>query len=464
MDTELRQNVRVLRKRYALIVFASIACVATSYVLTRLASPTYQAEAKLFVGQQQISSSDVVRGQTVTDLSAKLLESYASILQTHPIAALAAQQASLPQNPPKLAKEIVAEAIPDTQIIRLRYRSGDARLAQRTVNAIAKAFVSEVEKIERPSATRSEEPAVRVSIVEPALVPGEPVEPRPVRNYALGLVLGLLLGFGLAVLAEHLDRTIKDKDDLEESLGLPVLASIPKIQMRSDELHLEVDNQSVFAESFRKLRTAIQLYDAGTTHRTILITSAHAREGKSTTAINLAAVCAYAGSSTVLVEADLRRPKLHEHFTITELNGFTTALLGRITLDQATLRTSIPHLACIPAAAIPPNPVELLASGHMQAILEELKQHYETIVIDAPPLLPVADATTIASRVDGVLLVARTKQTRRDQLKESAELVKNVGGRVLGVVLNAVPMDLSDSAYSYYDVETKRRGRSFVRR
>lgn len=176
-----------------------------------------------------------------------------------------------------------------------------------------------------------------------------------------------------------------------------------------------------------------------------------------TTALNLAAVYAYAGNQTILVEADLRRPALHRIFPGQELNGLTLALLGRTSLSSAILETNVANLYCLPAAAIPPNPVEILASDKMQSIIDELKQRFHTVIIDAPPLLPVADATTIVPRVDGTLIVARAKQTRRDRLRESVQLVEKVRGKVLGIVMNAVSMDESGGySYQYYTYTSSR--------
>ncbi|MGH2670075.1 MAG: YveK family protein, partial [bacterium] len=340
MQPELRDYLRVLNKYRTLVLIALIGCIGGAGALTYLTTPVYEAEAKLFVGQRQISTTKVAEGQTVTQLSGELLKSYAAILETHPIAQQAIDRDRLGMQARDLADDLKADPILETQLISLRYSSIDPALAQRTVNAVARAFVDEVHKIESP-APGEEEPAVKVSIVAPALRPEDPVSPNPVLNYGLATVLGLLLGIGFAFLAEQLDTTVKDRDDVEQSLALPVLAAVPKIKTRADELYLEGDNQSMFAETFRKLRTAIQLYSAGESVRTILVTSPHARDGKTTTAVNLAAVYAYSGSRTVIIEADMRRPKLHQTFSNTELNGFALAMLRRISLDQAIVTTGI---------------------------------------------------------------------------------------------------------------------------
>lgn len=464
MNRDPWETTRILMKRKWVVVLPFLAAIGTAIFVTARMPKVYEAYGTLFVGHRQIAATELTQGVAATQLSQQLVRSYAQVVSSRSIAEAAIRRFDLPTTAGEIQAGLRVLPVSETQVISIAYRTTEPALASRVVNAVAQAFVQESAQLETPSATS--EPAVKVSIVDRALTPTVPVAPNPLQNAVLGGLLGLAAGVGLAFILDKLDVTIKGKEDVDPHAGAPVLASIPKIQMRRDELYLEGDNQSVFAETFRKLRTAIQLYGADAEHKTVLVTSPRAREGKSTTAINLAAVFAYSGSRTILVEADMRRPKLHEHYSTSELNGFTLALLGRIPLERATMPTSIANLSCIPAGAIPPNPAELLGSRKMRSILDELQSLYDVVVIDAPPLLPVADTTTLAPRVDGVLLVAKTKQTRRDELKESVDLVRNVGGNVLGIALNAVEMDLSGEDYSYYDAEVRARARRgpFARR
>lgn len=457
MERDFRENIRVLWKRKWIILLAFVCAVAVAGGLTARAVPTYEAAATLFVGQRQVPVAALQQGVAATQLSRQLVQSYAQIVRSRSIAESAIRRFDLDVGALNITNGVRVQAIEDTLVIRIAYRSPDPARASRVVNAVAQTFVDDSRRFD--SSDEGGEPAVLVSIVDQAFTPQRPISPNVRQNIALAGILGLAGGIGLAFLFDRLDVTVKGKDEIDRTLRVPVLATVPKIQTRREELYLEGDNQSVFAETFRKLRTAIQLYGTESEARTILVSSPRAREGKSTTAINLAAVYAYSGSRTILVEADMRRPKLHEHFSATDLNGFTMALLGRISLDQAALPTSIANLSCIPAGAIPPNPAELLSSRQMRRLLDDLRLRYDTVVIDAPPLLPVADATTIAPRVDGVVVVARVKQTKREELKESVELIRNVGGNLLGVVLNAVDMDLSGSDYSYYDDEVRAQRR-----
>lgn len=425
--------------------------MAAAGVLTFTVQPQYEAEAKIFVGQQQVRRADVAQAESLTELSFRLLQSYSAVIKTHPIARQAIEQKKLPFTPVELANRIDADPITDTQLIRLRFRSTKRELAQTTVNAVADTFVTQIRKIDVPApGAPADAPAVQVTVVEPALRPSGAVSPNPVLNITLAVVLGLLLGVGVAFLAEYLDTRVKDSEDAEQSAASPVLATLPKIRVRKREVYIEGDNQSAIAETYRKLRTAIQLYGVDAPVQVVLVTSPLAGEGKTTIAANLAATYAYNGVDTLLLECDLRRPRLHQLFRPKGMVGLTTALLEHTPIGQSVMTTDIRHLYCLPAAAIPPNPVELLGSRQMAEVIADLRRQYRAIIIDVPPILPVADTTTLISSVDGVLLVAWAKETRRDRLADAALQVEKAGGRLMGVVLNASDQQSGADYYSYY--------------
>jgi receptor protein-tyrosine kinase len=459
-EPSFRDYLTILSKRRRWVVITVLFCTGAAAAVTFRAQPIYEAEAKLFVGQRQIRVADVEEARSLSELSVRLLQSYAAVLETHPITRVAVSNDGLPQDPAELAEELEADPILDTQLIRLRYRSTDPLLAQRTVNSVARAFVTEIQKIDAPhgASVRDDEPAVNVSVVAPALLPKEPVSPNPTLNLSLAFVMGALLGVGLALLTEYLDTSVKDKEDAEQAVDAPVLVSIPKIRTRVEEVYVEGDNQSIIAETYRKLRTAVQLHGVDVPGQVVLVTSPYARDGKTTVATNLAAAYAYGGARTVLLEADMRRPQLHSLFCSNGEPGLAHLLLEQIALTEAIVETDIPNLHCLPAAAIPANPVELLSSTQMANVMTKLRRQFTSIVIDAPPILPVADTVNLVAQTDGVILVALTKETRRERLAEAGEQVRKGGGRLLGVVLNAVPSDRSgNNYYSYYAAE--RRGR-----
>jgi len=289
-------------------------------------------------------------------------------------------------------------------------------------------------------------------LVSPAAVPGTPVKPTPKRNVALGVLLGLILGIGFAFLADQLDESIKDRDDLERIVGaLPVLGVIPKVtgwRNRSEpRLVSTAQPNSSAAEAYRTLRTAIRFLGIERPMHTIQITSPSAGEGKTTTTANLAVALTRAGHSATIVSCDLRRPRIQAFFGLSEDIGFTSVLLGSAPLSTALI--PVPDhdgLSVLPSGPLPPNPSELLSSGRAGEVLNALKTHSETVLIDCAPVLPVTDAVVFSARVDGTVLVITAGATTRKQLRRALTLLRQVDAPIVGVVLNgAAP----EGAYGY---------------
>jgi polysaccharide biosynthesis transport protein len=310
------------------------------------------------------------------------------------------------------------------------------------------------------------------------------VAPRPKRDGLIGLALGLVLGLGLAFLRDALDTRIRTGEDVAARLGLPLLARIPepprKLQ-RADELVLFKEPTSVRAEAFRMLRTNMEF--AGLDHdtRSIMITSALEREGKSTTISNLAIVAARSGKRVVLVDLDLRRPRIDKFFNLEGQPGLTNVVLGHATLEEATARIALtgdgpPHapaegnghaavdgiLDVIPSGPIPPDPGEFVATTALSRVLESLADSYDLVLVDAPPVLHVGDALTLAPKVSGLLVTTRLPHMRRPILNELARVLETCPTRTLGFVLTGAHAEdgYGQGYYYYYSSERRGRGRS----
>jgi Mrp family chromosome partitioning ATPase/capsular polysaccharide biosynthesis protein len=309
---------------------------------------------------------------------------------------------------------------------------------------------------------------------------GAQIGPHPKRDAALGLILGVMLGFGVVFALEALDTRLRSTAELGERLGgLPLLARIPpptKTMQKRNELAMVVQPKHNAAEAFRLLRTNLEFVRLGAGGvRMILITSALEREGKSTTAANLAVAEARAGRRVALVDLDLRRPYLDRFFRLTAVEGITDVALGRVELEDALQRIDLQLGAGEPAAVVPsllttsrapvaeagvldvlvsgplpPDPGEFAASYRLAEILARLRTMYETVVIDTPPLLWVGDALTLSSQADGMIVVARLKALRRPLLDETRRILELAPARKLGfVVTGPVPSDRG--AYGYKD-------------
>ncbi len=303
--------------------------------------------------------------------------------------------------------------------------------------------------------------------VDAARVPSEPVEPNVPRNLAFALALGLTTGIGLAFLLEGVDNTVRTPEQAQAISALPSLGIIPmgskgpndsnsrqRLSLASTkepvELVTQSRPQSQMAESYRALRTSLLLTSLGAPPKVILVTSALPQEGKTTTSINTAIVLAQKGTRVLLIDADLRRPSIHKALNIGTKMGLSNVLTGNATMGQATVRSTIlPTLFVLPAGPPPPNPAELLASAQMKDALAELREQYDHIVIDTPPILSVTDAVVMSIRADTVLLVIRSGQTTKQALRRSRDILMQVNARVSGILMNAVDLRSPDYQYCY---------------
>ena len=291
-----------------------------------------------------------------------------------------------------------------------------------------------------------------LSIVEPAQVPSTPVGPNTTNNTMLAAAIGLVLAGAAAFLLEYIDDTVKTPDDVTKSLGMQTLGSIARIGTREYPDKLVVVNQplSPISEAYRVLRTNLQFSAIDKPLRTMMLTSARPVEGKSVTTANLGAIIAQSGKRVILVDADLRRPTQHRIFKLTNNAGLTTALLETTSDPSGILQdVGIENLKVMTSGPIPPNPSELLGSRRMGELINALLPHADIIIFDTPPVMAVADATILSSRLDGVVLVIDASKTRRALAQRAKAALVAVGAQLLGVTLNRVSARV-ESGYDYY--------------
>jgi capsular exopolysaccharide synthesis family protein len=342
---------------------------------------------------------------------------------------------------------------------------------------------SETEVTARLQATRES----NVRVVDRALVPGTPFAPSMRRDVGMALGLGLFLGIGCIFLLEYLDRSLKTAEEAERVLGLPVLAVIPDVlerpgrygygtsygygrkrragrpgakkdkgkpgaeQLKEIELLPQTKPRHSISEAYRSLRTALLLSSAHQL-RVIALTSAHSGEGKTATAANLAVVMAQLGRQVLLIDADLRKPRLHRVFNLSNREGLVHCLTGGEALEQLIQPTGVNGLFLLPSGTIPPNPSELLASDRMRELLEVAQRRFDLVIVDTPPLLAVTDASVLGSMVDGVVLCLHAGRVQRAEAQASADRLRVAGARVLGTVLNRYIAGKGgdDKHYYYY--------------
>ncbi len=292
-----------------------------------------------------------------------------------------------------------------------------------------------------------ESKAVPESIVvhDDPVISDSPVSPNVTLNLVLGAVVGLIFGVGIAFFLEYLDTSVKSLEDVERYLQVPVLAVIPK---DVGVLHKQ-NGMSPDAEAYRILRTNIEFNRKNPEDNAITVVSGGAGEGKSTTLVNLAYICAQGGYTTLMIDADLRRPRLHTFFDINNSVGLTNFLTTELMLEDVILQTPVDNLYFMPSGILPADAAGILNSRRMSELIQDVKQRFDLVLVDSPPILGVSDASVLASEVDLTMIVVQHRKLPRNMLLRVKQAVENVGGHVIGVVLNNVDVR-SDSQYQYY--------------
>jgi polysaccharide biosynthesis transport protein len=292
-------------------------------------------------------------------------------------------------------------------------------------------------------------------VVDSAVVPLKPIKPRVVLTLFLGVIGGLGVAIGLAFFVNYLDDSIKNQDDIETYLRLPFLGYIPNIKTNSvleRDMQAHLHPQSNAAEGFRTLRAAIALAPKADRYRALVVTSTIPAEGKSLVASNLSIVMAQTGLKTLLVDADLRRPSVHKVFRLQSPIGLSSYLEEKVrSVDECIHTTEVPHLDVVCCGAVPSSPSELAGSKRMKQFLQEVRNRYDRVVLDCPPVSAVSDPLIIAALSDGVVFVTKFNKIRRDHARKTVQRIQNAGVHILGVVLNDIDFDGKDSYYySYY--------------
>lgn len=448
---ELQDYLRVLRKRWRLIILCTLLALAGAAGATLLTTPVYKAEAQLFVSASS-NVSDINSAYQGGSFTLQRVKSYADIVATPPVTQPVIDSLGLKVTPEELAGKIEASNPLDTVLLNIAVSDPDPRLARDIANAVATQFTAVVRQLETPEGDK--QPLVKTTVVKAAETPTKPESPRPTLNLALGLLVGLAIGVGAAVLRETLDTTVKSTDEVKELTKGPVLGVVPE-DAKADSQPLVGDashTDSPRVEAYRQVRTNLQFVDVDHPVRTLVVTSAVPAEGKTLTVCNIAVAMAETGRRVVLVEADLRRPRAADYFGLEGAVGLTNVLIGQARVSDLLQQWGRLPLWVLPSGPLPPNPSELLGSHQMGELLKELADEADVIILDAPPLLPVTDAAVLATQCDGALLVARHGHTTRDQLVGAAATLEQVGAHLFGTIVNRVPVKGSGGygyGYSY---------------
>lgn len=430
-------SIKLLRTRWITIVVTTIGIFLGAAYYTYSSPAIYEASTRLFVTTSAPSSlADLYEGGR---FSQERVLSYTELLMGRTIAQRAIDKLGLNMSADSLAGRINALSKPNTVIIYLSVRDESPARARDIANALSDEFVLLVRELET-HLTHHARPDAGVIVEQRAELPRHPVLPKTGRNIAAGLIGGLLIGVGLAVVRDRLDNTVKDQKTLEAITHVRVVGNIPfsKERCKAPAISFHNDNSDI-AEAFRTLRTNLQFRDVYNPPRLIVVTSSIANEGKSTTTINIALALAEKKHNVVLVDGDIRHTKLAKYSGLNPAAGFSTVLSGNASLSEVLQKTKLPHLTVLTSGTPPPDPSELLGSSAAKEILRELRAHFDYVIVDSSPLLTVTDGAILAAYSDGALITTRFGWTKRQQIAQAIERLENVGAPLLGAVLTMTP-------------------------
>ena len=430
----------------ALFLALFLASILAAFAVTSLTTPKYESTTRLFVSTSgNDSASDLLTGNSFTQQRVK---SYADIVTSPAVLDKVVAELSLQDIEDKLPDQISTSVPLNTVILEITVSDSSPYKAASIANSVANSLEEVVTGLETVDPTLAS--PVKLSVIQPGQPAKAPSSPRPLLNLALGALIGLALGFGAALLRENLDLRIRSVEDVPDKDGqVSILGGIVfDATAETNPLIVHTSPKSTRAEAFRQLRTNIQFVEAAEARKSVVVTSSIPSEGKSSTVANLAIAMADMGHKVLLIDCDLRKPKVHKYFSIEGAVGLTNVLIGQVKVQDATQRWGKKRLDVLPAGQVPPNPSELLGSEAMKKFLAKAEKDYDVVLIDSAPLLPVTDAAILSKLTGGVVVVVAVGKTTKPQLSAALGHVDAIGGKILGFVMNKIPTKGVD-AYRY---------------
>lgn len=514
---DLRDYAAVLRRRRGLILTLGVGGLVGALLYSLFTMPMYSARAEVLVRPVAVDPADGME-----ELS---LETEREVVLSTAVAGLATERLGARGTPEELLEHLAVEVPPDTQVLELTFSYPNPRLARLGAAAFAEAYlefrmrqatdavlrvseglqerisqleteinaatdvipttppgspqrrnarlqrsllVSQMTVLRNQLATVSSVTLDPGQVISQPRVPTSPSSPRYLLNLSLGLIVGLIAGASMAFLRDRLDDRLRGRSELERVARVPVLGLIPDIPADGDRDGQEValaiarEPNGVVSESYRRLRSAIQLVSRDHPIRTILVTSPSEQEGKTTTAANLAVAFAHSGRLVVLISADLRRPRVHELFGLENDAGLSEVLSGSEGALDVLRDSGVENLEIVASGEVPPRPDQLLEPDRFRGVLDELEGSVELVIVDSPPLLAVADSLSLAPLVDAVLLVAQEGMTTRMAVVEAREQLDRAGVKPVGCVLTRHRPSKDES--HYLEEPTQNGGRRLLDR
>lgn len=445
----VQSQLLMVRQRWWVVLLVTMVAMGTAGALTVRAQPRYASSVTFFVTTPSEQGAAAYQGSLFLQQRVK---SYADLLTSDRLAQNVAADTGLGLTAAEVQSRITSKPKTDTVLLEATVTDTDQARSLRLTEAVSTSFVKLVQAMETPPGAK--DALVKVEVISGPRVSPTPVSPKPVRNLALGALLGLIVGVGLALLRGMSDTAVRDGATLARITGTPLIGQIPYDKLaRTTPLISGAAARSPRAEAMRKLRTNLRFVDLQEPARVIAVTSAMQAEGKSTTSCNLAIALAEAGWRVLLVDADLRRPQVADYLDIEGRIGLTDTLLGEVEVTDVVQAWGDTSLLVLPAGACPPNPSELLGSKGMADLLASLKEFADIIIIDTAPLLAVTDGVVVAVQADGAVMVTRQGRTTVGQVSAAAQALHRVDARLLGCALNMTKLGRTE-AYQYHAYRT----------
>lgn len=460
-NMSVARALRVLRKRWWIVAVATILGGLGAFAVSNTMTPIYHSTASLYFSLRTASSgSDINQGSAYTQ--AQML-SFARLASSSVVLDRVADDLDGDLTTNQL-RRLMSVTIPqNTVILDIRVGSADPERAALIANAVADSLIDAVDEV-APD-TDEGDATVTARSIDPASPAIFQTSPNKQQDAMLGAIIGFLAASVGVVLAAAFDTRVRSQSSLTTITELPVLGAIEQTPSSADPRPVAIrqPNGSA-AEAFRQVRSGLRFASASHETHTLAITSSRPAEGKTWTAANLAFVLAETGKRVLLIDADLRKPKVAEAFGLIGAVGLTTVLIDAIPLRSAVQPWPRSTLELLPSGAVPPNPAELLASERMKELIQQVADEYDLVVIDTAPVQVVADATVIAQQVDSVLIVADTTRVRRAQLAATIEALERTGAHISGIVLNRVKPRPHDDYYYVHDEAEEAPGIPLPRR
>jgi succinoglycan biosynthesis transport protein ExoP len=438
-----------MRKRWTALVALALVGLACGAGAAILSTPEYRASSLVYIQAQSSGNlGELVQGSSFVQNQVK---SFAEVAKTPRVLEPVITSLRLNESAAELAQTVDASALSDTVNVEITVIRDSPVAAADIANAVTTSFQQVVGEITESSGA---DPVsqVSVSVLREATAPSEPISPNTPLNLAAGLLAGLIVGLSFVILREVFDTRVRGEKDVAAITDAPIIGGIAfDASAVQKPLIVHDDPHSVRAEAFRTLRTNLQFLDVEPGARSFVVTSSIPSEGKTTTAANLAIALADSGAQVVIIDADLRRPKLAEYMGMEGSVGLSDVLISRVALADALQPWGRGNLAVLPAGSIPPNPSELLGSRALAGLVRTLETEFDVVILDLPPLLPVTDAALVSKLTRGALLVVAAGRTQKNEFAGAIASLSNVGAPVAGIIMTMLPTKGPDaSAYGAY--------------